>query len=117
MNKKWSYLLSYAFPWLAMLSIEKTGIALATFILQLTVIGWIPASLWARAEMKKHIEALSSSETKEDEGNDNSQEIIKSSQSISNKAKTAATVKKPKASTTKKSSSSSKTKAKPKASP
>ena len=65
MSKKWHYFLSYALPWAAMLSIEKTGLALVTFLLQLSVIGWLPAAILARTEMKKHLDAQAQSSSHE----------------------------------------------------
>ena len=120
MSNKWKYLLSYALPWASMLSIEKNGIALATFVLQLSVIGWIPASIWAHAEMKKHLQtqgdepkpakpAKPAEPLKTSKEGNSSQEIIKASKKI-----TAA--KKTKPNTTKKITGTTKPKTKPKAS-
>lgn len=79
MSNKWKNLISYALPWASMLSIEKNGIALATFILQLSVIGWIPAAIWARAEMKKHLQTQGDEPSKTPEKVNSSQGTIKAS--------------------------------------
>lgn len=39
--------LAVAFPWLAMLIKDNPGGAFVALILQATVVGWIPASIWA----------------------------------------------------------------------
>jgi len=40
-------ILAIFFPWLVLLLYDYPGGAAAAFILQATVIGWIPASIWA----------------------------------------------------------------------
>lgn len=40
-------IISIFFPWLAMLINDRLGAAAATLVLQATVIGWIPAAIWA----------------------------------------------------------------------
>ena len=87
---------------------------MATFVLQLSVIGWIPASIWAHAEMKKHLqtqgdEPKPAEPLKTSKEGNSSQEIIKASKKI-----TAA--KKTKPNTTKKITGTTKPKTKPKAS-
>ena len=39
--------LAVAFPWLILLINDNPGGALVALFLQATVIGWIPASIWA----------------------------------------------------------------------
>lgn len=39
--------LAIFFPWIVMLIEDNPGGALLTLILQATLIGWIPASIWA----------------------------------------------------------------------
>lgn len=39
--------LAVFFPWLALLIYDNPGGAVFTLILQATLIGWIPASIWA----------------------------------------------------------------------
>ncbi len=40
-------ILAIFFPWLVMLLYDNPGGALVALVLQATVIGWIPASIWA----------------------------------------------------------------------
>lgn len=40
-------LLAIFFPWLTLLIYDNPGGALAALVLQATLIGWIPASVWA----------------------------------------------------------------------
>ncbi|KTD34088.1 hypothetical protein Lnau_2058 [Legionella nautarum] len=40
-------LLAIFFPWLALLIEDNPGGALVALIMQATVIGWLPASIWA----------------------------------------------------------------------
>ena len=109
-SNKWKYLLSYALPWASMLSIEKNGIALATFILQLSVIGWIPAAIWAHAEMKKHLQSQGD-EPRADEPS-KTPEKVNSSQEIIKASKKTTTAKKTKPTSTKKTIGTTKPKAK-----
>jgi uncharacterized membrane protein YqaE (UPF0057 family) len=41
------YLLALFFPWLAFFTMSKVGQGLICLFLQITVLGWIPATLWA----------------------------------------------------------------------
>jgi hypothetical protein len=41
------YLLALFFPWLAMMFKGLIGQGILCLILQLTIIGWIPATIWA----------------------------------------------------------------------
>lgn len=53
----WTFL-SMTFPWLVLLIYDNPGGALVALVMQATVFGWIPASLWAmrtveEAELEK----------------------------------------------------------------
>lgn len=57
------YLLALFFPWLAMMLRGLVGQGIFCLILQLTIIGWIPATIWAiiainNANAKKRHEQL-----------------------------------------------------------
>jgi len=41
------YLLALFLPWLAFFTMGMVGSGIICLILQLTVIGWLPASIWA----------------------------------------------------------------------
>ena len=41
------YLLALFLPWLAFFTIGMVGSGIICLILQLTVIGWLPATIWA----------------------------------------------------------------------
>jgi uncharacterized membrane protein YqaE (UPF0057 family) len=45
--------LSVFFPWLVLLIYDNPAGAFVALILQATVIGWIPASIWARRVIKE----------------------------------------------------------------
>ena len=53
-------LLKFAFtilmPWITMLILEETLAAIITFFLQLSLVGWIPGSIWACSILKKHMD-------------------------------------------------------------
>jgi uncharacterized membrane protein YqaE (UPF0057 family) len=49
------YLLAILFPPLAMLFCGKIFQAILALILQITVIGWIPASVWALFVVNSHL--------------------------------------------------------------
>jgi hypothetical protein len=53
-------LLKYGFtfllPWITMLILEETLAAIITFFLQLSLVGWIPGSIWACSILKKHMD-------------------------------------------------------------
>lgn len=40
-------LLAIANPWIAFVALERLGTAMACLLLQLTLVGWIPAAAWA----------------------------------------------------------------------
>ncbi len=41
------YLIAIIFPWLAFMLKGNIGIGILCLILQITVIGWLPATIWA----------------------------------------------------------------------
>lgn len=41
------YVLAFFFPWLSLMLQGKVGSGIICLILQLTIIGWIPAFIWA----------------------------------------------------------------------
>ena len=41
------YLLAFFLPWLTFFTMGMVGSGIICLILQLTVIGWLPASIWA----------------------------------------------------------------------
>lgn len=41
------YLVAIIFPWLAFIMRGNLGLGLICLVLQITLIGWIPASIWA----------------------------------------------------------------------
>ena len=54
MKKISIYIIAFAFPWIIMLINDKPGAALISLIMQVTIIGWIPAIIWAIKEHKKN---------------------------------------------------------------
>jgi uncharacterized membrane protein YqaE (UPF0057 family) len=43
------YLIAFLFPWAAFFSMGMVGRGIICLILQCTVIGWLPATIWAFA--------------------------------------------------------------------
>lgn len=41
------YVLAFFFPWLSLMLQGKVGSGIICLLLQLTIIGWIPAFIWA----------------------------------------------------------------------
>lgn len=41
------YLLALIFPWVVFFTVGKPGQGILCLILQITVIGWLPATIWA----------------------------------------------------------------------
>jgi TM2 domain-containing membrane protein YozV len=41
------YVLAFFFPWLSFFTIGKIGRGFLCLLLQLTIIGWLPAVIWA----------------------------------------------------------------------
>ena len=41
------YLVALFFPWISLFTMGKVGQGILCLILQLTLIGWIPATIWA----------------------------------------------------------------------
>ena len=54
-KKIFLYLLSIGLPWLTLIIIEKPIPAIFVFFLQLSVLGWIPGSIWTFILLKKHL--------------------------------------------------------------
>ena len=52
---KWTFLLilSLFLPWVAFIFVEKPLSALGALALQLTFVGWLPASIWAWITIKQ----------------------------------------------------------------
>lgn len=42
------------FPWLAFLMMDNLGAALVSLVMQATLIGWIPAAMWALKSLKQY---------------------------------------------------------------
>lgn len=51
------YLFTALMPWVSMLILDEMLAAIVTFFLQLSLIGWIPGSIWACSILKKHLDA------------------------------------------------------------
>ncbi len=51
------FFLAIFFPWLILLLDDNPGGALLAFIMQGTVIGWLPASAWAWRTLKENEKA------------------------------------------------------------
>lgn len=47
MKNLWMNFLAIFFPWMIFLIRDNPGPAFITLIMQATIIGWIPASIWA----------------------------------------------------------------------
>jgi uncharacterized membrane protein YqaE (UPF0057 family) len=52
MKKFFKFLLTALFPWLHFLFEDKNKEALICFLLQLTIIGWLPCAIWACRDLK-----------------------------------------------------------------
>lgn len=50
------YCFTFFMPWISMLILDETLAAIVTFFLQLTLVGWIPGSIWACSILKKHLD-------------------------------------------------------------
>lgn len=55
MIKALKYIFTFLMPWVTMFAIEENLAAVITFFLQLSFIGWIPASIWACYLLSKHL--------------------------------------------------------------
>lgn len=53
MKRLFMFLLSIGFPWIILLMDDNPGGALVALIMQATIIGWIPAAIWARRIVKE----------------------------------------------------------------
>lgn len=61
-------LLSLTFPWLVLLLNDNPGGAIICLIMQATLVGWIPATLWAmRVVNENHKETKKKKKTSEEE--------------------------------------------------
>ncbi|NBX85543.1 MAG: YqaE/Pmp3 family membrane protein [Gammaproteobacteria bacterium] len=49
------YIFTLLLPWITMIILEETLAAIITFFLQLSLVGWIPGSIWACSILKKHM--------------------------------------------------------------
>ena len=47
------YLIAIIFPWLSLMFQGKIGSGLVCLILQITLIGWIPAMIWAVTSLNR----------------------------------------------------------------
>lgn len=51
--KKWAQIFfAFAFPWVVLLLKDNPGGALLALVMQASLIGWIPASMWALRELR-----------------------------------------------------------------
>lgn len=53
MRRMFMFFLAVAFPWLVLLIKDNPGGAIVALVMQATVIGWIPASLWALRTLRE----------------------------------------------------------------
>ena len=53
LRKLFRFLICFAFPWLVLFCYDNPGGALVALLMQATVIGWIPASMWAMRVIKE----------------------------------------------------------------
>lgn len=49
----WTFL-SVAFPWIVLLIHDNPGGAIVALVMQTTLIGWIPATLWAMRTVQEN---------------------------------------------------------------
>ena len=61
------YLFTFFMPWVSMLLIDQNIAAVITFFLQVSVVGWIPGSIWACTILKKHLASKKAKEALEQE--------------------------------------------------
>ncbi len=54
MNSKFMSIISIFFPWIVFLIDDNPAAAILALILQASVIGWIPASIWAFKVVKEN---------------------------------------------------------------
>ncbi|HYG15498.1 MAG TPA: YqaE/Pmp3 family membrane protein [Bacteroidia bacterium] len=47
------YVIAFFLPWLSLLLQGKIGAGIICLILQITIIGWIPAFIWAVASLNR----------------------------------------------------------------
>lgn len=46
--------IAFAFPWLVLLAYDNPGGAIVALFMQATVVGWIPATMWAWRTMEEN---------------------------------------------------------------
>jgi uncharacterized membrane protein YqaE (UPF0057 family) len=61
------YIIAIFLPWLALLIRDNPGGAFVALILQATVIGWIPASIWACSSVKSYSKEKKQQQKEEEE--------------------------------------------------
>lgn len=54
MKHKFKYFLTILMPWAIMFNIEEYIVGILSFFLQITVVGWPIASIWACKTLSKH---------------------------------------------------------------
>lgn len=65
LKKIFWYFLGACFPWIVLLLDDNPGGAIIALIMQATIIGWIPASIWALGVARtKHLKKVESKTTK-----------------------------------------------------
>jgi TM2 domain-containing membrane protein YozV len=47
------YVLAFFLPWLSLIFQGKIGAGILCLILQITIIGWIPATIWAMTSLNR----------------------------------------------------------------
>ncbi len=47
------YVLAFFFPWLSLMLQGKVGSGIICLLLQITIIGWIPAFIWAVTDLNR----------------------------------------------------------------
>ncbi|WP_407947203.1 YqaE/Pmp3 family membrane protein [Paraburkholderia sacchari] len=52
------FLTAVVFPWFTFLSIGRIKQARISMALQLTVVGWLPAAIWALRTSRRHVHAM-----------------------------------------------------------
>jgi len=48
------YVIALFFPWISFFTIGKIGQGILCLILQLTLLGWLPATIWAMVAINGH---------------------------------------------------------------
>lgn len=50
------YVIAFFFPWLSLMLQGKIGSGIVCLLLQITIIGWVPAFIWAVASLNNMYE-------------------------------------------------------------